>query len=80
MSVPPTSSVGSADSSAASEPECSSDSESAWEDDPEAPPSLVDVPPLHAARENTSVMDSKNDNSFFKLTIPFLLLGELFAA
>ncbi|HIU30586.1 MAG TPA: hypothetical protein IAB66_00270 [Candidatus Caccousia avistercoris] len=30
----------------------------------EAPPSLEGVPPLHAARENTSVMDNKSDNIF----------------
>ena len=50
MSVPPVSSVGSADSSGVSELEGASDSEGVWEDGSEVPPSLeVAPPPLHAA-------------------------------
>ncbi len=78
MSVPLVSSVGSADSSDASELEGASDSEGVWEDGSEeliagseVPPPLEVVPPLHAARENTSVIGNRSDNIFFISAIPF---------
>ena len=84
ISVSPTSPVGSADSSGAAELEGVSDSEGVWGDGSEelitgseVPPSLeVAPPPLHAARENTNVMDNKSDNIFFILAIPFFFRKE----
>lgn len=82
MSVPPASSPDSADPSGASEPKVSSEAVETSGNDPEEltddselPSSLEAAPPLHAARENTSVMDNKSDSNFFILIDhSFLLL------
>ena len=87
MSVPPVSSAGSADSSDGSELEGGSDSEGVWEDGSEelavgsgVLSSCGDVPPLHAVKENTSVIDSRSGSNFFILAIPFLLSQESICA
>ena len=85
MIVPPISSVGSTDSSGGSELEGSSEMDGASEDGSEEmaggsefSSSLEVVPPLHAVRENTSVMDKRIDNHFFMLIIlSFSIKGQI---